>query len=161
MDLDEVRRVVRDRQRKRRLDPAYHMKELESERQRRKNNPLHYAKKSRDWKRRKREEDPLYRNAEKAHSQKTYKQLRQALFRGYGSKCVCCGETELAFLEIDHVNGGGSKHFKMRNAVTLYRDIIRANFPNVYQILCSNCNRGRQRNGGICPHKMTLKLLVV
>jgi hypothetical protein len=26
-------------------------------------------------------------------------------------------------------------------------------FPPGFQLLCSNCNHGRARNGGICPHK--------
>jgi hypothetical protein len=28
-----------------------------------------------------------------------------------------------------------------------------------YQVLCSNCNRGRWRNGGECPHKVIAEAL--
>ena len=32
--------------------------------------------------------------------------------------------------------------------------IIKAGWPkDRYQLLCSNCNQGKRRNGGICPHK--------
>lgn len=33
-------------------------------------------------------------------------------------------------------------------------EIIAAGFPAEYQILCFNCNIGRSRNGGRCPHAM-------
>lgn len=26
-------------------------------------------------------------------------------------------------------------------------------YPKGFQVLCTNCNTGRHRNGGICPHK--------
>lgn len=31
--------------------------------------------------------------------------------------------------------------------------IITAGFPPEYQIQCFNCNLGRARNGGVCPHQ--------
>jgi hypothetical protein len=30
----------------------------------------------------------------------------------------------------------------------------RNNFPSGYRVLCMNCNHGRKRNGGICPHEL-------
>ena len=60
--------------------------------------------------------------------------------------------SERLFLEVDHVNGGGAKHYREHTAIAVYNDLIRAGFPSTFQLLCSNCNRGRQRNGGICPH---------
>ena len=87
--------------------------------------------------------------------QKTYYlKLRTKLFDGYGNKCVCCGETEPLFLELDHVHGGGAKEYKATNPANVYRRLIKENFPAGYQLLCSNCNRGRQRNGGTCPHQV-------
>lgn len=74
----------------------------------------------------------------------------------YGAKCSCCGETERMFLTLDHVNNDGYQHRlpsggRMK-AEKLYRWLILNNFPEGYQILCWNCNCGKHRNGGICPH---------
>lgn len=78
------------------------------------------------------------------------------LINGYGGKCSCCGESEHAFLSIDHVNGGGGKHRReIGSSSTLYRNIIREGFPKTFQLLCHNCNHGRYINGGICPHKLS------
>lgn len=35
---------------------------------------------------------------------------------------------------------------------TLYYYILRNNFPDIYQVLCFNCNWGK-RLCGVCPHK--------
>ena len=83
-----------------------------------------------------------------------YAKLRSDLFEGYGSLCACCGETEKMFLEIDHVRGGGKKHYKAKTPNGVYRQIINEGFPEDYQLLCANCNRGCQRNGGTCPHQV-------
>ena len=76
----------------------------------------------------------------------------------YGRECECCGETEPLFLTIDHVNGGGSKHRREEGSHT-YALILRekkkiGEWPSGYRILCHNCNCGRWRNGGICPHNV-------
>lgn len=79
----------------------------------------------------------------------------------YGNVCNCCGEKEPLFLTIDHINNDGYK-LRPRNggkAKVLqfsghyYQSIIRAGFPKDLQLLCWNCNCGRNRNKGICPHK--------
>jgi hypothetical protein len=59
------------------------------------------------------------------------------------------------FLTLDHVNNDGHEHRKVlkhRNPATLYRWIIENNFPPMFQVLCFNCNCGKNVNGGICPH---------
>lgn len=86
--------------------------------------------------------------------------LVEQTYAAYGGfKCVCCGETEPMFLTLDHINGGGTKHREeLRNGQPaaggswLYRELRRAGFPPGYQVLCFNCNCGRARNGGVCPH---------
>ena len=89
-----------------------------------------------------------------SHTRANYRRLRDRLFAGYGSTCACCGETERAFLELDHVNGGGKKHYaSFTSPLSLYREVILAGFPPIYRLLCANCNRGRQRSGGVCPHQ--------
>jgi hypothetical protein len=79
---------------------------------------------------------------------------RRQILEAYGARCACCGETREAFLTIDHVHGDGYSHRKAlgfgNRRVML--DIIGRGFPPEFQILCYNCNCGRQRNGGVCPH---------
>lgn len=98
----------------------------------------------------------LYRDnapAEISRQQSSYRKLRNALIAAYGGVCKCCGESEVMFLEIDHINGGGAKHLRSKPPATIYREMLENYQPTEYQVLCSNCNRGRQRNGGVCPHQ--------
>ncbi len=70
----------------------------------------------------------------------------------YGAMCVCCGETAVEFLTIDHINGGGVKHVKSLNT-TFYKFLIKNNFPkDEYRLLCMNCNSAYARYGS-CPHQ--------
>ena len=73
----------------------------------------------------------------------------------YGGKCICCGETEPLFLTVDHIDGGGTKHRKEINKSSMNRWIIENNYPDDLQLLCWNCNCGRARNNGVCPHVKT------
>lgn len=77
--------------------------------------------------------------------------------------CACCGEKELKFLCIDHINGGGNKH---RRTITNGKGgnmpfwLYRNNFPSGFQILCHNCNmaKGFYKT---CPHKVVEESLKV
>ena len=86
---------------------------------------------------------------------------REALMAYGGARCVCCGEITLEFLGIDHIDGGGSKHFdpqyggkKKLGSVGLYRWLKAHNYPSGYQVLCHNCNLAKGFYG-ICPHQKT------
>ena len=154
IDLDAKRARNREYQRKRRLCPN----ELEKDRQRQRiysaRNPQLHRDRVVAWKQRALLRDPEGYRKKQADGQKIrYKNTRERLLAGYGSICACCGESEPCFLEIDHVNGGGSKHFQVRGGELIYRDIIKLGFPKEYQLLCSNCNRGHERNNGLCPHE--------
>jgi len=97
--------------------------------------------------------DPSKRSAYNARSRDYLRRLRLAAYAALGGKCACCGESERAFLEIDHVLGNGQQH---RNTAgfsqdSLYRDVVRGRIGDL-RLLCSNCNRGRARNGH-CPHE--------
>lgn len=35
----------------------------------------------------------------------------------------------------------------------LFAYLKRAGYPPGYQVLCFNCNCGRAKRGGVCPHK--------
>ncbi len=79
---------------------------------------------------------------------------RDQIIDAYGAFCGCCGETERTFLTIDHVHGGGTEHRRSLGGGNrrMMLQIIEAGFPDDYQVLCFNCNMGRARNGGVCPH---------
>ena len=83
------------------------------------------------------------------------KQDRLTVFNHYRMSCACCEEKTLEFLEIDHIDICGNQHRKQINKYgsTFYRWLIDNKFPEGYQTLCRNCNTGRYRNGGICPHQ--------
>ena len=49
------------------------------------------------------------------YSQRTRQRLRLEILIHYGGpvpKCACCGESHIEFLSIDHIGGGGKKHFQ-------------------------------------------------
>lgn len=107
--------------------------------------------------------DPEFKESSNKRTYTWRKQNRRELVASvvsiYGGKCACppCGETEPLFLEIDHVNNDG--HLDRQNpghqsgSTTFLRKLVKAGEPlDEYQLLCSNCNQGKRRNGGVCPH---------
>src|SRR3990167_10419838 len=55
--------------------------------------------------------------------------------------CACCGEKNLEFLAIDHINGKGNKHRKkLGNNKYMPTILKRLKYPKGYRILCHNCN---------------------
>lgn len=88
-------------------------------------------------------------------------QVKDAVFASYGGYvCACCGEDEPKFLTIDHVNNDGGAHRRTSSAISknLYRWLKRNNFPDGFQVLCMNCNLGKARNNGVCPHRSHIKV---
>ncbi len=80
----------------------------------------------------------------------------------YGGKCLCCGESGLIFLTIDHIAENGAEHRRqispgLKNRApggdNFYRWLETHCMPDGFQTLCYNCNIGKHRNGGICPHR--------
>jgi hypothetical protein len=78
--------------------------------------------------------------------------LKSAVFAAYGgARCACCGEDTFEFLSIDHINGGGTRHLKEISG-GLYYWLREHGYPQGFQVLCFNCNFGKARNKGVCPH---------
>lgn len=86
--------------------------------------------------------------------------LRLECLNAYGGPiCVCCGETELVFLTLDHIANDGAEHRRkigLRSGAGLYRYLIRNNFPPGLQVLCWNCNEAKRIQGS-CPHTRRLR----
>lgn len=95
----------------------------------------------------------LHRDEKLAVSAAWREKLRQQALVAYGRACSCCGETEEMFLTLDHVDGRDEEH-KGLGTYAVLRRARDEGFPDTYRLLCWNCNCGRQRNGGVCPHEM-------
>ena len=84
--------------------------------------------------------------------------LRNEVYAAYGNKCLCCGESEPLFLTIDHIDGTGADHRRATGrygGITFYRYLRDIGCPrDNYRLMCWNCNSGRERNNGICPHEL-------
>lgn len=81
-------------------------------------------------------------------------QCRMTVFMHYGMKCFCCGEENIYFLQIDHMNGGGTKHRQILglHGYRFYEWLIKNGFPSGYRTLCANCN-GALGSFHFCPHR--------
>lgn len=100
------------------------------------------------------------------YQKRTRADIRKDVISHYGGKCACCGETEDAFLCIDHTNGGGNQHrkatFKVKRTESgsmqgtgggrFYRWLQVNNYPTEFQVLCWNCNSAKHKLG-YCPHR--------
>lgn len=91
------------------------------------------------------------------------KRLKLKVYDAYGGQfCQCCGETEISFLSLDHINNDGAKHRREISAhkmsgKTFYKWLIKNNFPYGLQVLCMNCQFGKKQNNGVCPHQNELQ----
>lgn len=88
---------------------------------------------------------------------KSNRKLKDLIFTHYGKLCICCKESDLDVLCIDHTNGGGEKHRKklsLQGGTKFYRWLRDSNFPLEFRTLCHNCNQGIKICKGICPHNI-------
>jgi hypothetical protein len=117
----------------------------------------------RDWyaknKERQRAIALAWRNAHleeaRAKNRRYIAKLKLDTILAYGGYCACCYETELVFLTIDHINGGGNKHRQslgLKGGMDFYRWLRKQGYPDGFQVLCMNCQWGKRYNG-ICPHE--------
>jgi len=86
-----------------------------------------------------------YREEHKEEHKEKRAAIRLEVLKYYSDntlRCKNCNEEHLEFLEIDHINGGGSKHKRDMHIGNMYIWLYKNNFPdkNLYQVLCSNCN---------------------
>lgn len=78
----------------------------------------------------------LHKSRLKEHARLKHLKLKIEVMTGYGGKCVLCGETEIEFLTLDHVNNDGNVTRKNN----MYGWAIKNGFPKSLQCLCFSCN---------------------
>lgn len=85
--------------------------------------------------------------------------LKWRLFVEYSTgipHCACCGEHRIQLLCLGHKYGGGNKHRKVvfngkiGTGRDMYRWAKKNNFPQIFQVLCHNCNMAKSNNAE-CP----------
>lgn len=107
---------------------------------------------------RERKDTPVYRKMRSTYARYHRDTVRLEVFNAYGGpQCACCNENEIRFLEMDHVNNDGATHrrkIKETGSAWIYYWLKRNGYPEGFQVLCANCNMGKHRCGGICPHKL-------
>lgn len=98
------------------------------------------------------------REKQNANSKKPQARQRQAVWRkrlevdvfsAYGNRCACCGEQEMTFLTIDHIepyDGTGP-----RSGSQLYAWLKTRGYPSGFRTLCYSCNFSLGHHG-YCPH---------
>lgn len=102
------------------------------------------------------EEEAQFRKNEAEKTRRLVTALKDAAYSAYGGyKCSCCGEIEPMFLTLDHINNDGNKQREKHGKTPerLYRWLKKNSYPDGFQVLCMNCNLGKHRNGGVCPHQ--------
>jgi hypothetical protein len=131
---------------------------------RRKNNPevrKRDLQNARKWMRKtiRRMGKKAFRSRRNAYGRQYYKNLKDEVYAAYGGyKCNCsgCVVTEPLFLTLDHVKDDGQKAIKQHGSERgrkMWTWIKKHNFPKgMFQVMCFNCNCGRARNRGACPH---------
>lgn len=91
---------------------------------------------------------------ERTYAQQYRDAAKDRVFEHYGESCGCCGESTRVFLAIDHIENNGAQHRREVNVSgdSVYRWLVRNDFPEGFQTLCHNCNWAKYALGS-CPHQ--------
>lgn len=92
----------------------------------------------------------------KADKFKESRRIKLKCMLGYGGKCVCCGETTIEMLCIEHIKNKRFKLIYESHTITLMKKLIKLGFPKGHTILCYGCN-SFTKNGIPCVHSKEYK----
>jgi hypothetical protein len=101
------------------------------------------------------------RDKERAYRVRRSRQYKAEVIQAYGGACACCGETQIEFLSIDHINGKGKQHRKNASGVghQFFAWLKRQGYPKEgLRVLCHNCNQAIGLYG-YCPHQSDIDFL--
>ena len=82
---------------------------------------------------------------------------KRAAHAALGGKCALCGFTDIRALQIDHVNGGGTREHHRRKpdgnnwrriCLSKYYRLVVEDQTGKYQLLCANCNWIKRTTNG-------------
>lgn len=130
--------------------------------QNREYNKTHRAE-LREYRRKFKEEHPekvaqqhkCWRDRNPDYAIERYNIVKSAFFEMYGSVCICCGEIIVEFLTLEHKLGQVGKKRK-ETSYGAYKKAIKEYNPDLYEVLCLNCNHAKGRFG-YCPHEKIKK----
>lgn len=80
------------------------------------------------------------------------RKIRLEVLEHYGGLCVCCGETQIEFLSLDHKDNNGNAHRREVGRRNIAEWARQHAYPDFLQVLCHNCNLAKGFYGN-CPHK--------
>ncbi len=83
--------------------------------------------------------------------------VRKKMIKAFGGRCQCCGENREHFLDLDHIDDNGADERRAlrragKGTLDIWKRATEEGVGGDYQLLCSNCNQGKRRNNGACPH---------
>ena len=85
-----------------------------------------------------RKEHPDYNKKKK---REYYVKTRKKVIEILGGKCARCGIDDWRVLQINHLNGGGTKEFRNGHPEKIYRAIINGDrATDDLELRCANCN---------------------
>lgn len=97
---------------------------------------------------------PEVRAARKAR----WSEQRALVFQHYGAMCVCCKDTDLERLTIDHTFGNGAEHRRQDpTARAIYHWLVKKKFPRGFRVLCGACHHSLSHYG-FCRHNPDLRV---
>ena len=90
------------------------------------------------------EKHPAWKHGNSREYQREYlRKVRMSVLEALSKVCARCGFDDIRALQIDHINGGGSKERKERGFGKNFHKHVLSSFikgENRYQLLCANCN---------------------
>ena len=90
-----------------------------------------------------------------------HQQNRLLVLTKYGGRCVCCGETALALLCVDHVHNNGKEHrARVGGNDRVYVELMRSPRSPDFQVLCFSCNMGKHLLD-VCPHQTPRRVFAI
>lgn len=101
-----------------------------------------------------------WRERQRVNKRTASRRRHEEAIQAYGGFCACCGETEIRFLQIDHIENNGAEHRRELRTNRLDAWLKRNGYPEGFQVLCANCNFAKHTNGGTCPHEDALRKVV-
>lgn len=96
--------------------------------------------------------DPIPIPGDRTSGQRA-REIKLEVIEEYGGLCDCCGESNLEFLQIDHVDNDGADH-RRAIGMSIYKWLHDNGCPkDGFRLLCANCNWSRGQ-WGYCPHEL-------